>query len=515
MEEWEVRWKELEEEADAVRAECGEDMPSYLKPQSMSASLQAELKAELVETAIDSERWLNDLWNAASKIHKRVSSFAMNAASADPQQMQPLSRSIERELSTFKARQRAEFDALASTEFGLEEVLPVLGRRFESWLAEPSALLKEIPTGGSSGSLRAASGSPRGSSPRQASSRSPRARSRERGLERSDPVDTESSELRTALETLEAEEKRAGGIAGGWNMQDHEVFMRISRVFKNQVTPAFFAKVEERLPNLSKVQIADHARWLAEHEQRQATKRRLLARWRERKLELEREASNAKDERAALEAEQQRQASKNEMRQRAETKRRLAEWKKGRADEEEFEADRQKREELEQARLERDQRNKQLHQKELVDAFRRRREAQQQALRREEEQAASAASATRRALSQDDKQRIARRNAEVLRRKLQAPAAPAAAARAPSPARAGRPPSRGGYEHVESRLYDTTECFIQKIKAEPPIIDQDDDFLANRDRNWRDHLRRTASAGPHMGCHGRSRSESRSPLVTA
>jgi hypothetical protein len=449
----------------------------------MSASLQADLKAEIEEINVDSDRWTSDLCGGFMRIRKRVTTLGHNAKHTKVAQLRPIASVIERELSAYKGQQRQQFDALATIEFGLEEALQILEKRFEGWLLEPTVLFKPLEAaGGSSGSRS------RGSSPApQTSALNP-------------AEDPEIIELRSALKTLETEVERAGGMTGGWGAADHEVFTRIARIFKMETTPAFFKKVEERMPHMSKSKLADHARWFVEHEQRQATKRRLLARWRERCSELERKAADEKERLVTEENLRQQQATSQELRQRSETKRRLADWRSRRADEEEFMVEKQRREEEELARYEREQKRQQLQQRQIVEDYRRSREAHQRAREQREQEEHAAVLASRRALSQDDKQRIARRNMDALRRKLQAQGVtPGAAIRAPSPSSRS---SRGGYEHIDSRLYDTTASFMQKTRAEPPIEEAPE--LAAMEPNFRGGLRRAASVGPRIdaSAHG-------------
>merc|ERR1719321_1963766 len=176
-----------------------------------------------------------------------------------------------------------------------------------------------------------------------------------------------------------------------------------------------------------------------------------------------------------------------------ETKQKLAEWKGRRAEEEELAAERRRRDELLHARLGREQRRQQLQQRELVEMHRRRREEMQRGLEQEKQ---ARASSSRRALSQEDRQRIARRSMEVLRRRLQAQGGPTprAAERAPSPmsSRSHHP----AFDHVESRLYDTTESYIQKIRGQP-ASEEDSMLLATQDTNWACRLRSATSDPPN------------------
>lgn len=493
-------------------------------------------------------------------MRKRVTSLRLNASRADVEQLRCIARGMERDLDVFKAQQRQQYEAFVVAEHGIQESLEVLGRRFEAWCNEPSAVFR--PLGQETNTARGCSvGNSSGSRSRpstdegtasamqefaallfarfpdsdaafaaldtnstgqlsltmfQAAAESLQFRGDARSvfseldvskkgiltrcdftaLSKSDHVameDPEMLKIRTALEALQTEIERAGGATGGWSEINHDTFMRIFRMFKMQATPAFFTRVEERFPEMPHAKIADHARWLAEHEQRQATKRKLLQRRRERKAELDKEAA-AEREASTQDAEQRRQASEREHRQREDTKRRLTEWRQQRAEEEERAAAQQRQAGREQARMEREHRRQQLVQRETVEAYRRQREVERARAREGEAEANASAVAARRALSLEDRQRISRRNEDVLRRKLQLQAQ---AGPAPMPPGAPAPRSRGprrAYDHVESRLYENTRCFEQKVREAAKASE-----LLPEERStaaFAPRPRRAASAGP-------------------
>merc|ERR1712232_646708 len=158
---------------------------------------------------------------------------------------------------------------------------------------------------------------------------------------------------------------------------------------------------------------------------------------------LEREACLADERSIAEEQERQRQARRRERELRDEQRRKVQEWREERAEE----AKRQKQAAAEERHL-------RASQREACQTYRRLREQQRQP-------PAGARTPTKRCFSQEDRQRIAHRNLDMLRRKLQAQTAPAVE---------GYPPqSRDrAYDVVESRLYNTTESFVQKKTTKAP-----------------------------------------------
>jgi hypothetical protein len=451
-----------------------------------------DLKSEAATLTSERDRWSNSFWVGLGKMRRRVESLRRTADTvSNAGQLPSVTHNVERDFDAFKAQQCQQYDALSTSEAGMEEILAVLAQRYEGWMSEPSALYRpatalqdadgggRLQWGGSSGSRS------RGPSTERQSARTA-----------VQSEDSEITEIRTALETLESEIERAGGATGGWSEVNHEAFMRLFRTFKMQASPQFFTRAQERFPHQPETYVADHVRWYAEYEQFQATKQRLLDRWRERRRELKREALEAEGELAAEEAAQMKQASEREQRQRVETKQRLTEWRLRRAEEEELAIEKQRRFEEDQARMECEKRRQQLQQRESVEAFSREREISRLRAREAELQASAVAQAARRDHSQDTKHRIARRNQEVLR-KMQASTVregPLSSARS----RTGSEPpgtsrSRGHrslYDHVESRLYDPTTSFTQKARMDQAAAQDIEGLMgATTEPVWKNRLR--------------------------
>ncbi|CAJ1446969.1 unnamed protein product, partial [Effrenium voratum] len=70
---------------------------------------------------------------------------------------------------------------------------------------------------------------------------------------------------------------------------DSYVFMRILRIFRMQATEQCYSRLEQQFPDVSQADLAEHLRFCTQQEAHQARRRLLLARWRQRKVLLERQ----------------------------------------------------------------------------------------------------------------------------------------------------------------------------------------------------------------------------------
>lgn len=425
-EDWQAVWTALRAEAQALEEEVRSGL---LQPRLMTTAQQADIAAELAAADEDAARWRDSLWSGLRRVRKRVHALSKNMQQgALAGQLQAVARSVEKELEAFKAQQRQEYETLSAGEREVqEEFLLTLGSRAEAWASAPSALM----TPASRGSLRrgasappaeggigfgAGAGGSSGSSPGRV--RRPSTGAVE-GLATAMPraeEDAEMKRVREQLAALDAEVKSLGGETGGWSNLEHGIFIRMFRSFNMKATAAFYARAGEWLPQRSEAAVADHVRWISEYENWQVKRRRLLARWRDRRAEIGRQAAEAREELQAEEAAQRRQADEKEQKCQLERRRKVAEWRNAR----------------------------------MEEAAR-------------EEAAARAAAAARRAASQEDRQRLAQRNAEILRKKLPAHvvlsgAASCVAVGEPEPSAR----SASLYDHAESRLHGSTQRLVQK-----------------------------------------------------
>lgn len=456
VEEWLGMWRELGDESDVLG---NGSFDEFLKPRCMSAPQISEMKSEVSNHDNESQIWNEAMWGSLARLRQRVAVLAQNAPVCRPRELKVLSSGLGREMESFKTQQRLQFQCLAGEEASLQASLAALERRCDAWLAEPCWQPRALGQDGGA-SHRASSGS------RSRAPSTGRDASGASQLERLAREDPEIQKLRCEMEALEAEIEEAGGPTGGWTTISHEIFTRLFRTYKQRATPQFLAAVVQRLYDHDEAQVLAHVAWLPDHKRRQRAKRDLLSRWRERRKELERQhAAAAADRVDPEEAKLRRQALEREH---AERRRKVAEWKRLRTEEVERAAAVQYCMALEQARMDREQQRRHVSaQKKAVEAYRRHREAERDAASNGAVARPSSAGASRRAVSQEDRERIAHRNLDALRKKMQLQQ------QQQQSGAEQRPESRrrsSAYAHVESRLHAVTESYIQKIASKEPSL---------------------------------------------
>ncbi|CAE7904576.1 CCDC112 [Symbiodinium microadriaticum] len=397
---WRVQWASLKEEAGEYEEGCCDE----------------RFVCHDSEQAL--ENWANSLWAGLADLRASVRRL-QTPQSSGPSQGQT-AQDVQRSFQSFKAEQSQAFERLLGEQQLLEDALASLEKRFDSWVGESNSMRQR--TGSHSKENLNASDDPRGGNA---------------FLE-----DPELLQLKTELQELEAVEVQEPSY-GGWAETDHQVFVRILRVFRMQATSQCYARLAFQFPDLSEAALADHVKWYSDHQARQARRRLLLARWRERRSFLSSQ-SQANEKRNQAPAREMRERSRDEQR------RRVRAWREAREEEESRLAAMQRQVELEQAREAR--RREKRHQKKLkefAEAYRKQRDE-------EKRQAAQSLSsqASQRALSEEDRQRIVQRNLAMLTKKMQA------MPRGDPPQSVQRNPA---YDHVKSRLHDQTRSFAQKI----------------------------------------------------
>jgi len=439
--EWQERDQRFTSEIWSLESDVRQEV---FNPRCMTRDQLAELKDENSQNAAQRDKWEEDLYTNLSMIRKRVKSLAQNMEVAPADQLKHLVIDVERQFDRFKRNQRQEYDAFAITESGLFETLGSMEERFEGWVQGPSGLCPPRPQSGAQS--RESSQDDRPLSARSRCSQ-----------------DQELNDIKDRLEALEMDLQHEGGNTGNWPRDDHETFVRVIRKFKGEATPQAFERLAEMLPHLAHEALVNHVQWYTEYENRQKLKKRLLEMWRERRSILSHAPVEPqledlpKEEQAAL-REQRRLFEEQDRQVRAEKKRLIAEWKQARAEEEERAMQRNERERHEALLKEAQKRDQQLKQREVVETYRQARQIDEE--KKKAQQMHKARTAQRRALSCEDKQRIQKRNAELFRKKL------SGVVEARAHMQDFGPPSRNpAYNHIQSRLYDTTESYVQKIRS--------------------------------------------------
>ncbi|CAJ1337023.1 unnamed protein product [Effrenium voratum] len=394
---WKEEFFELRQEAASAELELKEWMS--LRPRA----LQRELEPPRSE----------ELYSGLGDIRQRVR--GLNSAHVGARAR------VEADISAFKAQQSRDFEALALQEGQLEDALQHLDRRFDAW--ERGA---------------------QESSPSRGRCKTPDQEAGRGGREEASKPE-ELAQLKAELQRLEAE---VAGGTGKWPPHKHEVFMRILRIFRMQATEQCYSRLEQQFPDVSQADLAEHLRFCTQQEAHQARRRLLLARWRQRKVLLERQ--KAKE----VPCDQKEPLVQEEEKQRAQAQRqKVQEWRLARDEQERLREEAERR--LLEAKEAREEKKRRRHQKQVKEFAEARRKLCEEKRRQAE---LSEAPKPKRELSEEDKHRIIRRNMEMLTRKLQVPRECPKAPRRTT-----------AYDHVPSRLYETTECFVQKTgpKEEP------------------------------------------------
>mmetsp|Transcript_155771 Transcript_155771/g.499350 ORF Transcript_155771/g.499350 Transcript_155771/m.499350 type:complete len:648 (+) Transcript_155771:198-2141(+) len=423
LETWSGDLKALCKDALELEQECRLDLA---KPRLMATAQQESLFAEIRLLDEEGDRWREGVWGGLGRLRKRVATLAQNAEQCSVNQLQAIGRGIEREVEVFKAQQRQEFQTLAASELGLhEESLHALGRRAEGWVADPSALLPP-----QSARSRGSSTPPPDSGQDSDDLGSAHSSRRLLRMPSADGLpavprpgtaqaheDEGVKEIRLEIVEVDAELACMGSETGGWSTFEHKLFLRIFTAGGLKAGPALLAKLGAKLPTPRREEeLLEHVRWTGDYEALQAKRRNLLTRWRDKRVELELKAEAAGLALKAQQAELRRQAELQKQKEQGERRSQVAEWRQARAERERQVAIEQELAEQAQLRRGREaQMNKCMAQKEVVDEWRGQLEAAQAHAARQE----VAARANTRRISHQEKRRIAQRNAEMLRKRMQ------------------------------------------------------------------------------------------------
>jgi len=487
-EEWEAQWTQLLMESQNLEAERQELLS---RPGTLSVRQLAEVKAEQHAALLDTGSRADLLWANVRRVRRGVRTLdrlrefnsRRGGASSAPD-LRALSgrlskgteapaNRLRRDLSEEQLRISQSLQVLADDCYRLEELVDAAAQRVE-FMASAEPFLPADPE--AQGALGASGESIGGAVGSSSPARSARSFSSDGGLGRSllsarsrvvapglvPRIDTdhELCEIRSSLVLLEAQSDR-GKVFRDWSPVEHDVFMRVARMFKSQATEAFFERLETCLPSRSREELVERSNWHAEERDRQAAKRRLLARWRERVQELERQATEA--EGSACEVQRQRAES---LRRRREDKQRLklVEWQCNVAEEMGLALESQRQsEELKEQQARRQRRREQLRREEIrrtVEAFNEQRQKAEAWRKAREEELETC---RKRAASRQNSRR-------VLLVPCDDQGEPETAPRSAGPTPPDRVKIRGASAPylVESRLFRPTVSFVAKLRRIRP-----------------------------------------------
>eukprot|EP00927_Polykrikos_kofoidii_P076749 TRINITY_DN73788_c0_g1_i1.p1 TRINITY_DN73788_c0_g1~~TRINITY_DN73788_c0_g1_i1.p1 ORF type:complete len:754 (-),score=132.08 TRINITY_DN73788_c0_g1_i1:206-2467(-) len=271
-------------------------------------------------------------------------------------------------------------------------------------------------------------------------------------------ADPEIKDIRAAAEAIEHELRQSVESNCGWPKVNHEIFMQVFRRCQKQVTPEFYSRLEERMRDVPFSELVAHTEIVLMKEDRELAQRQLLVRWRERLQELAVEAAEADE--VVVEKRKCKLANQRQ-RRRLEQRRLLSDWRSARYEAEERAAIEQSKAAEDHARVEeerqvREQRDRAAKKRALQAMWCERDRARQDA----EAQAEQLRSEKRRIASKERRLSIQRRNADMSRRKSDAQLSTQPVARHTEAIARSR-----AFLHVESRLYENTQSFSQKVST--------------------------------------------------
>lgn len=268
-------------------------------------------------------------------------------------------------------------------------------------------------------------------------------------------------DIREALALIEAELQK-GISPQACTSVERKVIQRTFRIFKMQLTPAFFARLEECLPELPPAELSARAALVARQESLQAQKRMLLVKWRLVREELQQaRQQEAAERKKKVAADWSAMSTPRRWAMQAHRRQQAQEWRQRNTEEAELKEAMRMSAELEQQELKEQRRLK--RQAWLQDGVQTYRAQKEQEGWRRLEEARIAASTPKRKVSAEVKRRQQGRSVERLRRNMEA-CRRVREERSPSPGpKSGKLSRSASYSNVESRVHDNTISSACKI----------------------------------------------------
>lgn len=262
-------WKEVLVSLDSEAKALEEDL-MQMPTRSWSSTWLQDSK--------DLARWSEKLWTDLGDLRYQVKMLQRSKhydyeVKQDENNPPVRRKAVGLRISTYRARQGQEFETLLEEQDALEASLRKLQRCFKGWEERPC----EGPV---SGGLPFVSSS----SPKRPDT----------AVSAPDLVSqpcTKDFELHSLEEELKALDAEGGRGTGGWPLAHHEIFVRILRTFRMKVTPQCYCRLEKQFPDVSQADLAEHLRFCHEQEARQARRRLILSRWRQRRVLLKAQGS--------------------------------------------------------------------------------------------------------------------------------------------------------------------------------------------------------------------------------
>jgi len=492
---WREQWRQLGLQAWSAESDGRRETQN---PRSLSHEYLEELRAMTRKTEEEFRTWDKDLWGGLAKVRKRIQVLARNIHfSPQEDAMRRVVQAAEHDLRIFAEQMRQEEEEFAALECSLQDALESSLVRFEGWCSNESALHKPFETP-------------------QKPSRPPSC-SRLRHADTHSNTGIEAKQLESMheqLDCLESSIAMDGGSTGGWSHDDHETFLRVFRKLRRKTGVEFIADAQQSLPHKRHEDLVAHISWLLLYEDRQLQKRQLVEKWRCMRAAATKESLMEPEHdltAAAVQEEKHKRSHSHERLQKELKDRRqcVAEWRNKR------------NEELRARREEQQRRAKEKKEQEACECRRRKEQRHQilEAMRMERAGSEGLLGSTLRnpmsnigvnPISQEDKKRVAERNAAHLQRR----AGQLENKRAESDVQHFGPPQRSlsvgataAYRHVESRIEESIKFHVERsriIREEASLVEQHASKYKNIPGNFAHQgvvrtMRKAVSWRPHFG----------------
>eukprot|EP00002_Diphylleia_rotans_P027872 TRINITY_DN5610_c0_g1_i2.p1 TRINITY_DN5610_c0_g1~~TRINITY_DN5610_c0_g1_i2.p1 ORF type:complete len:626 (+),score=141.62 TRINITY_DN5610_c0_g1_i2:43-1920(+) len=166
--------------------------------------------------------------------------------------VQHLMESIESEVIKFKQKQRLEYDRLLEEEKNTEKELMVFQQRLDRWDYEGGGMIDRAPK--KSLSVQKA------------------------------PVPEPSGDVNLWIKSIEKRIQQIGGKECGWDIRDHQTFLRLKAIFPDQ--DMFLQRAETAIPGKNRKDWEEHLDLFKHLESLLAEKRKALAEWKKQREEI-------------------------------------------------------------------------------------------------------------------------------------------------------------------------------------------------------------------------------------
>ena len=247
------------------------------------STLDAEIKRLTSERETELKRLSQQLTSTKMSVRKFRESVAKSKQRLPPspavlEDLRTKMVDIESHVSAFKAQQKSVYDDLNRVETQCCNEIASLEKKMIAWEQQQQQTRPLSARSGTSSSAAL----------------------------RLFPSGDASGDLPAAVVAFEKFQQQSGGVCGGWNEEDHSIFLRVRQKHKGKTNSAF---IEEALPLLAPRSADDlhhHETWFREHEKLLEAKKTAIEEWRKGKRVKQQEESDSYRETEGEEMEKRR-----------------------------------------------------------------------------------------------------------------------------------------------------------------------------------------------------------------